>query len=71
MDVVFKAETLTYLSAKFFDGLSLTGAEIFAFEICLENRTNLEEKFSFNLFHISDDVDFSIVLSIVCMNQVL
>ena len=26
------------------DGLSLTGAEIFAFEICLENRTNFEEK---------------------------
>ena len=27
-----------------FDGLSLTGAEIFAFEICLEYRTNFEDK---------------------------
>ena len=26
-----------------FDGLSLTGAKIFAFEICLENRTDFEE----------------------------
>ena len=27
-----------------FDEISLTGAEIFAFEICLENFTNIEEK---------------------------
>ena len=27
-----------------FDGLSHTGAEIFAFKICLENQTNFEEK---------------------------
>ena len=27
-----------------FDGLSLTGAKIFAFKICLENHTNFEEK---------------------------
>ena len=31
-----------------FDGLFFTGAKIFAFEICLENRTNCKaEKFSF------------------------
>ena len=36
------AETLAYLSAKIL--LSLTGAEIITFEICLENRTNFEEK---------------------------
>ena len=30
-----------------FDGLSPTGAEIFAFEICLEYRTNFEDKNSF------------------------
>ena len=47
LDVVFKAETLAYLSAIFFDGLSLTGAEVF----------------SFDSLHISDDVDFSTVLS--------
>ena len=29
-----------------FDGLCLTGAEIFAFENCLENHTNVEEKMS-------------------------
>ena len=29
-----------------FDGLSLTGAEIFTFEICLENHTNFEKKYS-------------------------
>ena len=38
LNVVFKAETLDYLSANF-DELSLTGAEIFTLEICLENRT--------------------------------
>ena len=27
-----------------FDELFLTGAKIFAFEICLENRTNFEDK---------------------------
>ena len=35
-------ETLAYLSAILMD--SLTGAKIFAFEICLENCTNFEEK---------------------------
>ena len=30
-----------------FDGLSLTGAEIFAFEICLEICTNFGEKIQF------------------------
>ena len=45
-DVVFKAETLAYLSAKF-DGISLTGAKIFGFEICLKNGTNFEEKIQF------------------------
>ena len=29
------------------NGLSLTGAEIFAFEICLENCTKFEEKNEF------------------------
>ena len=43
---------------------------MFTFEICLENRTNYEEnKFSFDSLHISEDVDFSTVLSFVCMNQ--
>ena len=46
----------------------LLGAEIFAFDICLENRTNFEE-FFFDLLHISVDVDFSTILSFMCMNQ--
>ena len=62
LDVAFKAKTLAYLS----DRLSLTGFEIFGFEICLENRRNFEEKTKF-----SDDVDFRTVLSFVCMNQVV
>ena len=36
------AETLAYSC----DGLSHTGAKIFAFETCLENCTNFEEKTS-------------------------
>ena len=38
------AETLAYLSADFFDELSLTLADILAYQICFENRTNFEEK---------------------------
>ena len=51
-----------------FDGWSLLGAELFAFEICLENCTNFEgTKFSFH--SLSDDFDFSMALSFVYMNQ--
>ena len=32
--------------SKIFDGLCLIGAETFTLEICLENRTNFEEKYS-------------------------
>ena len=32
-----------------FDGLSLTGAKIFTFEICLENYTNFKDFFLFRL----------------------
>ena len=54
----------------YFDGLSFTGAKIFTFEICLENRTHFEEeKLGFDSLPISDDVDFSTILSLVCMNQ--
>ena len=42
--IFFKAETQPL--SKIFDGLYLTGAEIFTFEISLENHTNFEEKIS-------------------------
>ena len=41
--------------------LSLTGAKIFAFDICLENRTNFEEKkFSFDSLLISSKINIKI-----------